>query len=89
MYFGTDMMKRLFTDYKEIKSVWKFSEDLDTEDQIIFDPRVRRHGDRLFTSLDLLIGKLEDQAGSQAMLQQLGFKHYLYGARPEHFQVSP
>ena len=58
MIFGTDMMKRLFTDYKEIKSVWKFSEDLESGDQIILDPRVRRHGDRLFTTLDLLIGKL-------------------------------
>ena len=70
--FGVDMMRRLFTDYKEIKSIWKFSEGLDRPEQITSHPMVRKHGERLFTSLDLLISKLEDLAFTQAMLQQLG-----------------
>ena len=86
--YGTQMMINIFTRHVEYKNLWKFAKYLDTEEKMRVDPYLIKHGERLFNSIDMIVTNLEDLGKVKHILIQLGYKHFLYGARIEHLPVS-
>lgn len=86
--YGTRMMIQIFTSHVEYKNLWKFAKYLDTEEKMRADPYLQKHGERLFNSLDLVVANVDDLRQVKHILIQLGYKHFLYGARIEHLPVS-
>lgn len=86
--YGTKMMIRIFLEHKELKHLWKFARDLDTTEQMNASQLIKQHGETLFTTIDTALKMLpNDLQTLMPILHQLGFAHYKYGARPEHFKV--
>jgi len=49
---------------------------------------LKAHGEKLFNAVDMVVNTLEDFTSLVPILIQLGFSHYRWGVRDEHFPVS-
>ena len=63
--------------------------DLINENGEIINPNqiVKIHGEKVFSTIQTVISALDDLAAIFADLNKMGYDHYKYGARVEHFQV--
>ena len=71
-----------------MKPLWRFARDLDTEEQMNANQLLKQHGEKLFNAIDLAINSLDDLGTLVPILIQLGYSHYNFGVRDEHFVVS-
>lgn len=86
--YGTKMMIRIFLEHKELKPLWKFARHLDSAEQMNASQLIKQHGEKLFTTIDTALNMIPNDLQTLVpVLHQLGYVHYKYGARPEHFQV--
>lgn len=85
--YGTTMMVRVFIEHKELKPLWRFSKGLDSEEQMNGSQALKVHGEKLFNAFDMAIHSLDDFNTLVPILIQLGYTHYKFGVREEHFGV--
>ena len=86
--YGTNMMTRVFLEHKQLKPLWRFSKGLETADQMSANLLLKMHGEKLFNAIDLAINSLNDLSTLVPILIQLGYSHYTFGVRDEHFPVG-
>lgn len=86
--YGTNMMMRIFIEHKELKPLWRFSKGLDTAEQMNGNQMLKAHGEKLFNAIDMAVNSLDDLTTLVPILIQLGYSHYKWGVRDEHFPVS-
>jgi hemoglobin-like flavoprotein len=48
---------------------------------------LKAHGEKLFNAIDLAINSLDDLTTLVPILIQLGYSHYNFGVRENHFAV--
>ena len=48
---------------------------------------LKKHGEKLFNALDMAVNSLDDLETLVPILIQLGYSHYTWGVRDNHFQV--
>jgi hypothetical protein len=70
-----------------MKPIWRFAYGLDNADQMQSNAILKAHGEKQFATIDVAIGALDDLATLVPILVQLGYSHYKFGARDEHFPV--
>lgn len=70
-----------------MKHLWSFSKGLETEEQMRNSERLILHGEKLFGSIDIAINTLDDLTTLIPILIQIGYNHYKWGVRDEHFPV--
>lgn len=81
------IFKRIFLEHKELKPLWKFARNLDTEDQMNSSQLLKAHGEKLFNAIDMAVNSLDDLNTLVPVLIQLGYSHCSWGVKEEHFQV--
>lgn len=85
---GTLMMVRVFIEHRELKPLWRFARNLETEDQMNSNATLKAHGEKLFNAIDMAVNSLEDFNTLVPILIQLGYSHYQYGVKEEYFTVK-
>ncbi|RNA20042.1 putative globin-like [Brachionus plicatilis] len=50
---GTNLMVKIFIEHKELKPLWRFARNLDTEDQMSSNQTLKAHGEKLFNAIDM------------------------------------
>jgi hemoglobin-like flavoprotein len=78
----------VFLEHKHLKPLWRFARGLETVDQMQANVMLKMHGEKLFNAIDLAINSLDDLSTLVPILIQLGYSHYTFGVRDEHFPVS-
>ncbi len=48
---------------------------------------VKNHGEKVFNSIGTVIDSIDDLGKVAPELNKMGYDHYKYGTRPEHFQI--
>lgn len=84
---GVNMMIKIFVEHKELKLLWRFARNLDTAEQMYSNQLLKLHGEKLFNAVDMVVNNLQDFKSIVPIIVQLGFSHYRWGAREEHFPV--
>ena len=79
---------RVFTDHKEMKSLYRFGKGLETASQMKNNKMLKLHGEKLFNSIDLAVNTLDDLETLVPVLVQMGYSHYTWGVRENHFGVK-
>jgi hypothetical protein len=72
MFFFYFLFHRIFTEYTELKKLWKFSEGLNTLDEIRNNNKVRAHGEKLFRTIDKILHNLTNIDNLIMILTNLG-----------------
>ena len=49
---------------------------------------LKKHGEKLFNALDMAVNSLDDLETLVPILIQLGYGHYTWGVRDNHFKVN-
>ena len=75
-------------EHKELKPLWKFARNLETSEQMNGNQAIKAHGEKLFNAIDLAVNSLEDLSTLVPFLIQLGYSHYGWGVREQHFPVT-
>ena len=81
-------------EHKELKTMWRKRrqsrpEHIDADDiprnplQIMKD-----HGVKVFETIELAVNSLDDFKSIASIFNEMAYKHYEYGARIEHVEVS-
>jgi hemoglobin-like flavoprotein len=78
---------RIFLEHKELKHLWKFAKNLETEDQMNSNQMLKAHGEKLFNGIDMAVNSLDDLNTLVPILIQLGYSHGSWGVKEEHFPV--
>jgi hemoglobin-like flavoprotein len=86
--YGVNMMIRVFLEHKNLKPLWRFARGLETAEQMHSNQLLKMHGEKLFNAIDLAINSLDDLGTLVPILIQLGYSHYNWGVREEHFPVN-
>ena len=85
---GVNMMIRIFLEHKELKPLWHFSKNLETAEQMNSSQLLKSHGEKLFNAIDMVVNNLDEWTTLTLILIQLGFSHFKWGVREQHFPVS-
>lgn len=85
-------MIKLFQSDNDIKYLWIFASNLETEEDMRQNSEIIYHAKRMITAIDRLILFLKADPMSvsypdQINLIQMGKRHYHYGLRKEYFKV--
>ena len=78
---------RLITAHPEIKHLWKFSENLSTEEEMKCNKQISYHGKRLLETINVILKSLDDLSVIDIILRELGARHFVYGCRAEYLPV--
>ena len=73
---------------KNLKHLWEFAKDLETEEQIRENRKCKYHGKRLFETIGAAVKSLDNPEVLDVCLFELGSRHHTYGVKPQYFQVS-
>ena len=79
---------RIFIEHKELKPLWRFSNGLETVDQMQGNQMLKMHGEKLFNAIDMAVNTLDDLETLVPILIQLGYSHFTLGVRDKHFGVK-
>ncbi|CAF1136464.1 unnamed protein product [Brachionus calyciflorus] len=85
--YGTEFMINLLLKNPNLKSMWSFPDDLDSESKMRDCDGLRNHGEKLFTAIEAIIYTLDDMYTCVQILIGIGRSHYNKGVREEHFKV--
>jgi hypothetical protein len=82
-------MLSIFQSNYEFKKKWTYATYLSTEEQIMQDPQVRFHGQKMTDIFAEVINTIDhNMIFCVPMLQQLGRSHFHLGARKKHYIVT-
>ncbi len=79
---------RIFLEHKELKPLWRFARNLETSEQMNNNQAIKAHGEKLFNAIDMAVNSLDDLNTLVPILIQLGYSHYSWGVKEQHFMVS-
>jgi hemoglobin-like flavoprotein len=77
-------------EHKEIKSMWRKRPGVSNENVDYSNPNqaVKNHGEKVFNVIGTVIDSVDDLAKVSPDLNKMGYDHYKFGTRVEHFQVN-
>jgi hemoglobin-like flavoprotein len=83
-------MFRILIEHKEIKPMWRKRPGVSNENVDYSNPNqaVKNHGEKVFNTIGTVIDSIDDLGKVAPDLNKMGYDHYKYGTRPEHFQVN-
>jgi hypothetical protein len=85
---GIQLMVTLLTTHPQVKAMFRFSQGLDTEEDLRGNPILAYHGSRIVAVFNNLIQGLENvNSNEYGHLKNLGRSHFSYGTQLEHFKV--
>lgn len=60
-----------------------------TSENVEFNPNqaIKQHGEKVLNTIGQTIGSIDDLSKTFPDLNKMGYTHYKYGTRVEHFQV--
>jgi len=61
--------------------------ELDPSVKSLFKGKLDFQGDKLMTTLNVVINSLDDLSGVEAMLQAMGERHIIYGVEAAHYET--
>jgi hypothetical protein len=83
------MMVLIFIKHPEIKFIWKFAANLQSEDEYRSSSQLKSHGNKVMEAVNAYINSLSD-CQSDKPLHDLGNRHSTYGGgliKKEYFDV--
>jgi len=80
---GPILMKNIFTIAPEALQLYSFKD----VENLYESPELKRHYTKLINSLDGAIGLLSDKKELDKTLNSLGFRHFSYGVKVDHYDV--
>lgn len=90
--FGQDVMIRIFQEHSAIKNKWIFATNLETEAEMLSNPQVRYHANKIIGVFDRMIANLTvDGRTVVDDLDRLGKSHFYYEVKRtdfKHFEES-
>lgn len=84
---GTNLMVKIFIEHKEMKPLWRFSRNLETEEQMNSNQTLKAHGEKLFNAIDMAVNSIHDLSAFLPILFQLGCSHHKWGVKEEQFEI--
>jgi hypothetical protein len=89
---GVGLMTRIMIEHKEMKSMFRkrntVGSDINENGEIINPNQVvKKHGEKVFNVIQTAMNSLDDLSKIYSDLNKIGYDHYQYGTRVEHFQV--
>ena len=75
-------------EHKELKPLWRFARNLDTSEQMNNNQAIKAHGEKLFNAIDMAVNSLDDLNTLVPILIQLGYSHFSWGVKEQHFAVN-
>ena len=87
---GIGLMTRLLIEHKEIKPIWRKRMGVGDENVDYSNPNqvIKTHGEKVFNTLGNTLNSLDNLNKLAPELIKMGYDHYKYGTRPEHFVVN-
>ena len=74
-------------EHPEIRYIWKFAQDCNSEDEMRRNSRIKYHGKRLMETIGVIVKSLTSMEVLDVLLVELGSRHFTYGTKSEHFGV--
>lgn len=84
---GTNLMVKIFIEHKELKPLWRFARNLETEEQMNSNQTLKAHGEKLFNAIDMAVNSIHDLGPFMPILTQLGCSHQRWGVKEEQFAI--
>ena len=87
---GLNTMVRIFETSNEIKNLFGFASNLESNNEMIKNTRVRYHANQVINTLNKIVVLLTKSFLSEQdkeLLIELGERHYHYGLKIEYFKV--
>lgn len=84
---GTNLMVKIFIEHKELKPLWRFARNLDTQEQMSSNQTLKAHGEKLFNAIDMAVNSIHDLSSFLPILTQLGCSHHKWGVKEEQFDL--
>lgn len=89
---GVGLMTRILIEHRDLKYMWRKiipANDELTDDEVIKTPMqlMKDHGIKVFEGVQIAVNSLNDFQSVAATFNELGYKHYKFGARSEHIEV--
>ena len=79
---------RIFIEHKELRPIWRKNSIENGSDEAQ-NPNLffKLHGEKVFNTINLVINSIEDLNSVAQQLNKLGYDHYKYGTKVDHYQV--
>jgi len=78
----------MFHNDSEIKYLWIFASNLETEEEMLNNSELRYHAKKVITILAKILVSLVDENAEKVDLVRLGRRHHGYGLLKDHFKVK-
>lgn len=92
---GVGLMTRILIEHKDLKCMWRRHNLQENNNHLncpvdLINPNhsIKAHGEKVFNTIKLAINSIDDLSAISNTLNQMGFDHYNFGTRVEHFQVE-
>ena len=73
--------------HTEIRYIWKFAQDIQTEEELRKNSRLKYHGKRIMETIGVVVKSLNNLDVLDVLLVELGSRHFTYGTKADHFVV--
>jgi hypothetical protein len=77
--FSTFFKIRIFLQHPELKFIWKFAANLQTEEEFRNSSSLKSHGYKVVESLNTYVNALDKMESLDKLLFDLGSRHASYG----------
>lgn len=67
--------------------MWKFAATLNNEKEMRESAPLRSHGNNVFEAINAAVNSLDKIDALNSSLNELGYRHSMYGAKNIHFPV--
>ena len=81
-------MKRIFLEHKDLKPMWRFTNGLETREQMEANKDLLSHGEKVFRTVDAAVNGLDNIEALVPVLVKLGEYHQPKGVKDPHFSVD-
>ena len=85
----TTTKKRILIEHKDLKSIWRKQSSPSSPDDQLVNPNqaIKQHGEKVFDTIKMAVSSLDNLDSLAAHLDKIGYDHYKYGTRFQHYDV--
>ncbi|CAF1306587.1 unnamed protein product [Rotaria sordida] len=83
---GISFMVQIFHDYPQLRKLWIFAINLETEQEVRNNAQVRYHAAKIMYTLNEIINNIDDYDERRRILEGLGQIHFTYDVQPAYFE---
>ena len=82
-------VKRIFVSHEDIKYLWIFASNLETEEEMLNNSQLRYHAKKVVDALNkILVAVISNETHNLDQdIQRLGKTHFHHGVKKEYFPV--